>query len=457
MALSSVDAFVYAVMVGLGEAWFIADAVRLGADASEIALLVGLPLAVGAAGPLLSLRLLARVGRRKPVVVGAAALQAAILLALAALSHGRLTTVPLLIGVATAYQICAQSAGTAWSSWYGDLVPATVRGGYFARRNRGAYAGTLVALVLGGLMLHRLEPVPPGAAASDAGVAGGLGFALAYLLAGLARVGSVGLLAASCEGPFSGLPDRARVGRFLRTERGSGVWRLVLLVGLLHLTVYVASPFFNPYMLRDLRFTYTEYMAASVCLVLVKVLVLPLWGRWIDRNGPLGTLGRGGVLLALVPLAWVFADGLWGVLLCQSLSGLAWSGFEVGNFSLLLELGYRRMRPTIFAAQSVVTGSAQLLGGLLGGAMLERAIDPRTVFGTSSAARLLVVLLLVKLLPRRAPRAPGEPRPRRPVFRVTGFRPGTGLGQRPIQESAAPLPVPSEPDGSPRAATSDAT
>jgi len=181
-------------------------------------------------------------------------------------------------------------------------------------------------------------------------------------------------------------------------------------------------------------------MSASVCLVLVKVLVLPVWGRWIDKHGPRGTLGRGGVLLALVPLAWVFADGLWGVLLCQSLSGIAWSGFEVGNFSLLLELGYRRMRPTIFAAQSVVTGSSQLLGGLLGGQLISHALEPRAVFGVSSAARLGVVLLIIRLLPRRETGARREPRARRPLFRVTGFRPGTGLSQRPIQESVVGEP-----------------
>jgi predicted MFS family arabinose efflux permease len=262
-----------------------------------------------------------------------------------------------------------------------------------------------------------------------AGAAGGGGFAAAYALAGLCRCASVGLLAASREGRFSGLPNRARVARFLRTGRGSGAWRLVLLVGALQVALYVAAPYFNPYMLEELEFSYLEYMIASAWLVAVKVVVLPLWGRSIDRHGARRILVQGVVALALVPVPWVFVRELWGVLLCYSFSGATWSGFEVGHFSLLLEVGYRRMRPTIFAAQSVVAGAAQLAGSLLGAGVLAATLDMRTVFGVSAGLRLGAALLAIRFLPKSA--AAG----RRPPFRVAGFRPGTGMAQRPVEEA----------------------
>jgi MFS family permease len=148
MALSKLDALAFALMVGLGEAYFLADGVRLGATPTEIALLVGLPLAIGALGPILSLRLMWRFGRRKPVVLGAASVQASLLFLLGWLATSGLATVQLLILVSIAYQVCGQCSGTAWSSWYGDLVPSAGRGGYFAARNRVAYAGTLLGLRL---------------------------------------------------------------------------------------------------------------------------------------------------------------------------------------------------------------------------------------------------------------------------------------------------------------------
>jgi hypothetical protein len=135
MRLSLADALFYAFMVGAGEVYFLADAVRLGATALGLALVITLPLCVGTMGPVLSLGLLGRFQRRKAVVVSAATLQALVLFAIVASDATGALSPRVLIGLASAYQIFAQAAGTAWASWYGDLVPATVRGRYFATRN----------------------------------------------------------------------------------------------------------------------------------------------------------------------------------------------------------------------------------------------------------------------------------------------------------------------------------
>jgi hypothetical protein len=431
MRLSIYEGALYALMVGVGEVYFLADAVRLGASAAEIGLLSGLPLAIGAVGPLAALRLLGLLGRRKPIVAVSAFGQAVALFVLAGLDAADALTPRLLIGVACFYQFCAQSAGTAWSSWYGDLVPSAVRGRYFARRSAGAYWGTLAGLVIGGLILWRLEPARAGAAEA----AGGSGYAVAFALAGLFRCASVALLCVSAEGRFSGMPGRAHIVRFLRTARGTGAWKVVLLIGVLQVAVHVASPFFNPFMLEELSFGYPEYTAAAALLVVMKVLMLPAWGRSIDHSGARKTLVRGALLLAVVPLPWTVVSGLFGVLLCQTASGIAWSGFEVGHFSLLLELSYRRLRPTVFAAQSVVSGLAQLVGSLAGAALLEsRALEPRGLFAVSGFGRIAAALLLLRLLPRTAVLIPGV----RPLLRLAGFRAWAGVAHRPVQESGSP-------------------
>jgi MFS family permease len=431
MRLSLAEAVLFALMVGVGEVYFLADGVRLGAGAAEIGLLAGLPLALGALGPLAALRLLARVGRRKPIVVAAAASQAVALFLLAGLNAGGALTPRILIAVACGYQFAAQAAGTAWSSWYGDLVPAAVRGRYFARRSRGAYVGTLVGLIGGGLVLTWLEPTRAGGAEA----AGGLGYAVAYGFAGVFRCASVGLLASADEGRFSGTPDRARIVRFLRTGRGTGAWRVVLLVALLQVAVQTASPFFNPYMLKNLSFSYLEYTASASCLLVMKVLMMPLWGRSIDSRGARRTLVRGAILLAIVPLPWTLVSGLGGVILCQAASGIAWSGFEVGHFSLLLELSYRRLRPTVFAAQSIVSGVAQLVGSSIGGALLEAHLDPRALFAISGTARIGAALCLWRMLPGAAA-VPGA----HPILGMLGFRSWAGVAHRPLEEAHAGEP-----------------
>lgn len=441
MRLSLADGAAYALMVGTAEVYILADAIRLGARPIELALLVGLPLAIGALGPLLALRSLARARSRKPLVVGAALAQAGVLAALGLVDLARASSPASLIALVSLYQVCGQAAGTSWASWYGDLVPRELRGRYFSRRTRLVHLATCIGMLSGGFLLDLLEP---GQAAQAVSLErGGAGFATLFLLAAAYRLVSAVLLALSPEGPFRGVPDRMRVARFLRTQRGTGAWRLVLLVGGLQFTVYLASAYFSPFMLETLRLEYVEYMVANLWLVIVKVALLPLWGRAIDTHGPRSILALALILVAFVPLPWVFAQGLWVVLLAQSLSGLAWSGFEVSHFAQLLDSGYRRTRLHLFAAQSLMNGAAQLAGSAAG-ALILPGFDSgyRALFLLSCVRRLLVALAMPAVVPSR-PGVPSIGR-RQLALRLVGFRPGGGPTHRPVEDGEIARPTPRE-------------
>lgn len=426
LRLSVADGTLYAVMVGLGEAYFPADAVRLGASRLMIGLVVGLPLALGATGPLLALRLLARWRVRRPFVVAAAAGQALTLACLALGDGLGLQTPTSLLALVVLYQIFGQAAGTVWSSWFGDLVPSAIRGSYFALRNRSAYLGTCAGLVAGGFFLEHLESAGP------TGGGGGLGFAIALAVAFLLRMTSVVLLWMSVEPRFHGLPDRVRVVRFLRSERGTRAWQLVGLFALFQGSVYVAAPYFQPFMLEDLSFSYLEFMVASLAAVLFKVISLPGWGRHIDARGPRPVAIVSALLVALLPIPWLWSRGLGWVLLAQAASGMSWAGLEVSQFALMLESSYRRTRVHVFAALSVLNGSGQLLGTLAGAAIISATGTLLSVFAASTLLRLGAALLLPRLLPTPA----GTPhvRVKDLLLLLIGIRP-TGMAYRP----AAPL------------------
>ena len=421
---SLIEAACFALMVGLGETFFVAAAVRVGASPFQLGIVVGLPLAAGGLGSMASVLLLRRFGARKPVVLGAVVVQVATLAVIAGAAFaGRLDATRLIVLVCI-YQAGAMVAGTAWNSWFADLVPAEVRGRYFATRQRTVAFATCLGLVGGGLALQMLEP--------DSSQAGGrmAGFALLFGLAALARLASFGLLTGSEEPRHATISSFSRLRSYTRTDTGRTALRLVLLGAALQLVTYLASPFFVPFMLQGLGFSYLEYTAATLSVVVAKMAVLPRWGRMIDEYEPRRTYALAAIFVAIVPLPWLWANGLGWVLVAQMMSGIAWASYEVSFLTLLLDSTKRRTRPHVFALHTLANGTAQFTGSLLGGLALAAASGNwRFVFGMSMLLRLVVALSI-----RAA--APGlrlEPRARRTLaLRLVGFRVHGGFAVRPV-------------------------
>jgi len=343
------------------------------------------------------------------------------------LATGRLR-LPLLIAAVCIYQMAGQAAGTAWASWYGDVVDPANRGRWFAFRNRAIYVATCVGLVSGGLIMHHLAP--GGTAAEGSGRA----FAVLLGLAALFRSVSGALLTFSPEPDFRGLLPRRQAVRASRTRQGGLALRILMVGSLLHFTVYWSSPYFAPFMLEDLRFTYLQYMAASLVAILAKMAASLPWGRLIDRQGARGVFLGCLVCVGLIPLPWVFAKGLGVVVAAQLLSGAAWSGFEVGYLSLLLEHSRSRERPYLFALQSLGHGWMQLAGALTASlVILPRVEGFRTVFALSAAGRLAVGLAAPLLL---AGLARGSRQTLQQTgWRIFGLRAHGGFSVRPVLPS----------------------
>lgn len=395
LRLSIAEGASWALMVGLAETYFVANAVALGASAVELGLVVALPLALGAAGPIGTIGLLSRFRSRRPLTVAAAAAQALVLASVGLVQlQGALTAAGLIAG-ACAYQIMGQAAGTAWGSWYGDLVPVAERGRWFSGRNRVVYVSTCVGLVIAGLYLQAVE--------NEAATRATSGFAGLFLVAAGFRLVSAALLAASPEPTFAGISTRRQVVRFASTGRGRLAARVLLLGASFHFVVYWSSPYFAPFMLEDLRFTYTDYMLASISVIVAKALFTATWGRVIDQRSSrlVYLISMAGV--ALVPLPWVWAQGLGGAVAAQVLSGAAWSGYEVGYLAMLLEGSSRKMRPHVFAAQSILNGSMQIAGTMFAALVLLPAMAGyRDIFLASAVARVALVLIAPLVLARTA-------------------------------------------------------
>lgn len=409
-------------MLGLGEMYFIANAVRLGASPLALGLLVALPLAIGAFGPMVALSLLSRQSSRKRIAVVGAVGQGLTMVAIASLVATDLLTPETLIAAVCVHQVFGQSTGVAWSSWFGDVVPAATRGVYFAKRNRIVHLATLAATIGGGLTLHFLEP------AAAAGGGGGRGYVYLLFGAAAARLISAILLSSTPE-PAATPHERGFRGLGDQLAKGTPSRRIIILAFLCLFAVYLASPYFGPYMLEVLRLDYLEYMASAVAVILAKVFTLPAWGRVVDHYGARGPYLLALIFIAIIPIPWLWAGGIAWVLVAQVMSGAAWGGHELSVFSLLLERSAPANRPHVFAAVNIAQGIAQLAGTLIGALILE--LNQRhfvMLFAISIGARLLLAGLAPLVLPADL----GKPvhGRRRVLLRLMGVRPSGGLAHR---------------------------
>ena len=162
-------------------------------------------------------------------------------------------------------------------------------------------------------------------------------------------------------------------------------------------------------MLRDLQFSYAQFMANTGMSVLAQFLTLSQWGRISDAFGNRRVLAVTGLMLPLMPLLWVVSPNFWYLLLVQALSGLSWAGFTLGATNFLYDLIVREKRATYLAIHNILAGMGvfcgAILGGYLGVVLPERIsftgftlvwLSPLLgVFAISAAARIVVLLALL--------------------------------------------------------------
>jgi len=348
-----------ALAQGLGEAYLGAFALRLGAGGLSLGLVATLPTAAGSMAQTAARRERAGHGVARAFIARAWSAQA---LGYASLGLCLLLTpalaVPALCALAFLAWGCGGMANPAWTSLVSGVVPRARHGWFFGRRGALQQVGMLAAILGGAALLSAM---------TERG-SEGIGFALLFVLAGIARLAGAGVLvrvpALEAPGPR---PSRARGFGILRA---SGKFRrLALYLWCLHLATCVSTPFFVPYMLDELRFSYALIGALVATPAIVKVCTLRLWGRLADRLGPGPLLRATGWLVVIVPGLWIVSRSPLWILAAQIYSGIVWGAFELAQASSILQATRGRQRAV--ALFNAVDGGVMIAGSLLGGATVN--------------------------------------------------------------------------------------
>jgi MFS family permease len=239
------------------------------------------------------------------------------------------------------------------------------------------------------------------------------GFTLVFLTAMAARLISAYYLTRMVEPPYvANAEDRFSLWQFLRDGRRTNFGRFVGYIAFTHFAVQVSAPFIAPYLLRDLHFTYLEFMFATAATVVAQFLTLPAWGRFCDRFGNKQVLRLTGFLLPIIPLFWLFTTNFYAIVAIQMFAGLSWAGFSLAMGNFLFDTVSPPKRAQCVAVYNSANAVGIFLGASLGGLLipwlpaafalggfhLSLVSNIQVLFLLSAVLRLLVSLKFLPLI-----------------------------------------------------------
>jgi hypothetical protein len=275
-----------------------------------------------------------------------------------------------------------------------DVITPAIRANFFARRVRICQFFTMLGFVGGGLLL---ESGKQGDWLMPA-------FVALFLIAGVSRLISAGLLASTGEPETSRSLIRGHNGfaELRRRLSGHSGMHVLWFLFAMQASVQISGPYFTPFMLRKLSLGYDEFMLLVALGFVGKVVALRAWGRIADRCGAHRLLWIGGVSIVPVSGVWIglqwIAEPVPYLCVVQFLGGIGWAAYELGFFLMFSEAIPRRDRTTLLTLYNFGNSAALLVGALVGAAFLTWQQESYqaflALFGLSSAARLLSLALL---------------------------------------------------------------
>jgi MFS family permease len=281
----------------------------------------------------------------------------------------------------------------AWTNMTADLVPERVRGSYFASRNSFIAIAATIATLGSGWIVSR------GNALSWSPLLG-----YTFLFGITFAVGMVSTYY------FSKVPDlcgdaiareRRPLAALVRGFLGYPTFLGFLVFTFLwNFALQIAGPFFNVYMMRDLHAPATMVGFVAAAGSISQVFALPLWGRFVDKRGDLRGLVYTGVLIPLLPFAWIFTTEPWQPACINLFSGFLWSGFNLANFNLLLKMIPASDRQEGAALYQALVLLSTVLGPVVG-AEISIAIGYKGAFLASMISRYIALIALYFLVIRR--------------------------------------------------------
>jgi MFS family permease len=376
----------------------------LGASNSEVGLLASMTSLFAALAFIPGARFTEKFGRRKSTVVvagGGLSRLALLSLAFVPFMAGGSAAIWLVIGIASLRGFWSYFALPAWTSLTADIVPIGIRGRFLASRNFGMGIAALLTAPLAGFLIDQFTGLG--------------GWQLVWLVAFAAGAISTWCYAripepepdasVAAEGEAAAQREHAERGFFtdVLSDRN-----FVLYLGsaiVWNIALQAAGPFFNVYLVKNLHAS-TAWVGFIAAIPAFSGLFGALFfGRLMDTRGTKWVMVSSGLLIPVLPLAWVFVTAPWQVVFINVLGGALWAGYHLATTNLVMIMCAPEKRARYAATFQTVTWAAQFVAPLLGGVMIGM-LGFHAVFLFSAGGRLLSTLMMMRHLREERPAHP---------------------------------------------------
>jgi MFS family permease len=275
----------------------------------------------------------------------------------------------------------------AWTSITADIVPLSSRGRYFGTRNVVMGSVGMLITYLAGVVITRLGAP--------------LGYQVMLVMAFLIGAGSTFCYSRIREPATPPQPTSlarhtpAALWRIVRADRSFLALCLYNLAW--NFSLSIAGPFFNVYLVRDLKATAAMVGVLSIVTSLSGLPAQRVFGLLNDRWGSYRVQLLTGLLIPLLPFAWIFTRQPWHAIPINIVAGVLWAGFSLAAFNLLLEMSPPEQRAMYPAIYQMTVAISAAVGASLGGLVATQWGIP-VVFAISAGGRLLSMIVFYRFV-----------------------------------------------------------
>jgi hypothetical protein len=347
-------------------------AAALGADERAMGFIGAMPSA-GELLQLVSAQIIASAGSRRRVFIGVNIIAALLWAGLSPIAFTLAPSPALVWAFVVIYGVdafCASTRNLAWLDWMRDLIPASLRGRYFARRNRLVLLAGLLLSLPAAKLVDWFKAEHAGQALMAYGVLFGL--TTAFLLASVFVAGRVQEPSVCSIGVLTLWRTAVRSAWASRPFRRYFVFRF-----LMNFAMSMSGPLLIFYLLRELHYSSTFVASLGVMATVLTAATLLLWGKLADRVGNRPAM----VLIFIIKLAWA---GLWVFVTPDSFLLLIviyvlsahGSGSELVHQNMLMKLVPREGAAAALGMFNSLTVAASVFAPVLGGYLVHSVLPP---------------------------------------------------------------------------------